>query len=58
MVSLANGSTTGLKDASQFKGYRGNAACASVGAAAAQRPAPRYPRSTAARPSASLMQRA
>ena len=26
VVSLANGSTTGLKDASQFKGYQGNAA--------------------------------
>ncbi|MDH4427165.1 MAG: malate synthase G [Acidovorax sp.] len=25
VVSLANGSTTGLKDASQFKGYQGNA---------------------------------
>ena len=29
MVSLANGSTTGLKDASQFKGYQGNAAAPS-----------------------------
>ena len=26
VVALANGSTTGLKDASQFKGYQGNAA--------------------------------
>ena len=29
VVSLANGSTTGLKDASQFKGYQGNAAAPS-----------------------------
>ncbi len=29
IVSLANGSTTGLKDASQFKGYQGNAAAPS-----------------------------
>ena len=29
LVSLANGNTTGLKDASQFKGYQGNAAAPS-----------------------------
>ena len=29
VVSLANGSTTGLKDAAQFKGYQGNAAAPS-----------------------------
>ena len=29
VVSLANGSTTGLKDTSQFKGYQGNAAAPS-----------------------------
>ncbi|WP_462387887.1 malate synthase G [Acidovorax sp. Q11] len=29
VVSLANGTTTGLKDASQFKGYQGNAAAPS-----------------------------
>lgn len=29
VVALANGSTTGLKDASQFKGYQGNAAAPS-----------------------------
>ncbi len=29
VVSLANGSTSGLKDASQFKGYQGNAAAPS-----------------------------
>ncbi|RLJ37467.1 malate synthase G [Acidovorax sp. 106] len=29
VVSLANGATTGLKDASQFKGYQGNAAAPS-----------------------------
>ncbi|PIF20575.1 MULTISPECIES: malate synthase G [unclassified Acidovorax] len=29
VVSLSNGSTTGLKDASQFKGYQGNAAAPS-----------------------------
>ena len=43
VVSLANGSTTtGLKDASQF-GLPGQRRRAFVGAAATQRPAPRYP---------------